>query len=307
MQIFFDLVNQLPSFLATTLLKIPVQDTQKITEIRIRSARPITVSLGAMNRFITSKGTLTDIFDKTVLATTHAQVQECFLTLCHHSIPKYERMIAQGFIPLDGGHRAGVCGSAFIHVDGSFAIKNITSINIRVAHQISKPLEDKLQRLLQTSQSGVLIAGEPGSGKTTVLRQIMQLLSILGKRTSVVDERMELAPVGNHGFLYEIPLYCDVLSGYTKHIGMQHAIRVLSPRVLICDELGANEDIKAVVQAVNSGVQMVASIHASNLQEIKHREQCKKLLQTGAFSHAVILKGYEHPGEIREVVNLFDD
>ena len=40
---------------------------------------------------------------------THPQLQECFFSLCDHSVHSYEQQIAQGFLPA-GGHRVGVAG-----------------------------------------------------------------------------------------------------------------------------------------------------------------------------------------------------
>lgn len=101
---------------------------------------------------------------------------------------------------------------------------------------------------------GLLIAGAPGSGKTTLLRAVLAELSAAGRKTAVVDERFEIAPVEQSGFCTRLPQHCDVLSGYPKHIGMQHALRALAPDVIVCDEVGAMEDIAAITQAANAGV-----------------------------------------------------
>ena len=192
---FYTAIRQLPPFLSVTLEKVGEETAATITELRLRSGRPVTVSTGMHNSFVCANGILSDVCTGTVLCTTHAELQECFLSLCRYSVPRYERMLANGFIPLGYGHRAGICGSALWQRDGSFSIQNITSVNIRVARV--QPLTDgeQLSRLLRTQKSGILVSGEPGSGKTTILRQIMQVLSMQGVRTAVVDERLELAPV----------------------------------------------------------------------------------------------------------------
>lgn len=101
-----------------------------------------------------------------------------------------------------------------------------------------------------------------------------------------------------------MPLYCDVLSGYPKHIGMQHALRALSPQVLICDEIGGMQDAQAIADAVNAGVQVIASIHADSIIAMQKRPQCSAVLQTGAFSTVLQLCGRDEPGQLQGVYPL---
>ena len=149
----------------------------------------------------------------------------------------------------------------------------------------------------------ILIAGHAGSGKTTLLRAVLAELSAAGRKTAVVDERFEIAPVEQSGFCTRLPQHCDVLSGYPKHIGMQHALRALAPDVIVCDEVGAMEDIAAITQAANAGVGLVVTIHAPDAETLRRRPQYTALLQTGAFRHVAFLKGKETPGRISEVVD----
>ena len=62
----------------------------------------------------------------------------------------------------------------------------------------------------------------------------------------------------------DLGLCCDLLSGYPKQVGMQSAIRYLSPQVLLCDELYRPQEVEAVEAAANSGVAVVTSIHAGS-------------------------------------------
>ena len=132
---------------------------------------------------------------------------------------------------------------------------------------------------------------------------VLAELSAAGRKTAVVDERFEIAPVEQSGFCTRLPQHCDVLSGYPKHIGMQHALRALAPDVIVCDEVGAMEDIAAITQAANAGVGLVVTIHAPDAETLRRRPQYTALLQTGAFRHVAFLKGKETPGRISEVVD----
>ncbi|MEG2834389.1 MAG: stage III sporulation protein AA, partial [Ruthenibacterium sp.] len=98
----------------------------------------------------------------------------------------------------------------------------------------------------------------------------------------------------------------DILSGFTKSAGMLQALRGLSPDVIVCDEVGTQEDATAIERVANGGVRMIATVHASDLAASLQRPQMRILLQTGAFSHLVLLRGAAAPGEIQEVISVAD-
>lgn len=303
MDAFYHAASQLPGAVSQTLMRIAPQRAAVVTEIRLRSGRPVALSTLEGALFVTMDGGVKEQPDAGVLSTPHALVQNCFQAICGYSVHSFADCIANGFVPLPGGHRAGICGTAFVDGNGAFALKNITSINLRVARTSLCACDAGLRPLLRAPGVGLLIAGAPGSGKTTLLRAVLAELSAAGRKTAVVDERFEIAPVEQSGFCTKLPLHCDVLSGYPKHIGMQHALRALAPDVIVCDEVGAMEDIAAITQAANAGVGLVVTIHAPDADTLRRRPQYAALLQTGAFRHIAFLKGRETPGRISEVVD----
>ncbi len=303
MDAFYHAASQLPGAVSQALMRIPPRWAGDITEIRLRSGRPVSLSTPSGARFVSIDGGWREKPDTGVLSTPHALVQNCFQAICGYSVHSFADCIANGFVPLPGGHRAGVCGTAFVDGSGPFTLKNITSINLRVARTGLCACDAVLRPLLCAPGVGLLIAGAPGSGKTTLLRAVLAELSAAGRKTAVVDERFEIAPVEQSGFCTRLPQHCDVLSGYPKHIGMQHALRALAPDVIVCDEVGAMEDIAAITQAANAGVGLVVTIHAPDAETLRRRPQYTALLQTGAFRHVAFLKGKETPGRISEVVD----
>ncbi len=301
MEAFYQAARQLPDAFSKPLCRLPARAAARITEIRLRSGRPLALTAPGGALFLRRDGSAVECPVPGLLTVSHAQLQECFRALCGYSLHSFAACIANGFVPLPGGHRAGVCGTAYTDSDGSFTIRNITSINVRVARATARPPDARLLALLRAPRVGLLIAGEPGSGKTTLLRDAARALSDAGRKTAVVDERFELAPVEQSGFCVDMPLHCDVLSGYPKHIGMQHALRALAPDVLLCDEVGALAEIEAVAEAANAGVGLITTIHARDMDTLRRRPQYAALMRTGAFTAVALLKGRAAPGEIEEV------
>lgn len=64
-------------------------------------------------------------------------VDELVTALCGYSRYAYETQLAQGFIPLEGGCRAGICGRVTRDNDGAARLSSPTSVCIRMAREIS--------------------------------------------------------------------------------------------------------------------------------------------------------------------------
>ena len=230
-------------------------------------------------------------------AVTEHEIGQSVLGLCGHSIHTHQQELAEGFISLPNGHRAGVSGRAVLKPDGTVgSVVDINSIVIRVAHRISGPGKRLLPQLFGQGLCGVLIAGAPGSGKTTLLRELATLLAggaVPGcTGVAVVDERGELS-WGTSG--------CCIIKGCPKDIGIISAVRSLSPQVVLCDEVGRREDVEAVSWALNCGVSVITTIHSRSMGELMSRMAGRELIKTGAFGRVVVL---DSPGKIKEVQRL---
>ena len=302
---FFEAAEQLPDFLRRILLAVSPDAARGISEIRLRSGRPVSLTVNGQNHLILPDGSFVRGSKSSVPVLRHEQLNTCFLTLCQHSVHSYEREIAQGFFTIAGGHRVGICGTAVTDEDGRIRqIKEPTSLCIRIARINVDCRDPRLENLMQRAEDGIMIAGVPGSGKTTMLRSCSQILSEQGRRVAVIDERRELWPVDQKGFPVQPPLNCDLLSGYPKAQGILQALRSLSPQLMICDELGGEADAHAVAAGANAGVGMVVTVHAREPSQLLRRPQTRILLETGAFAAAVFLVGVQHPGEIGEIVRV---
>lgn len=294
---FYQMIKNLPQWLAEPLARFPEKTACRIQELRLRTNRPI---------FFTRDGTQHPAaalpgcpLEVATLRLTQEQMDEIFYTLCGGSVHTHQSEILQGYITTFSGCRVGVAGSYVTLESGEIALQQIGSVNIRVARAVSISLPLELTRILQTRFIGMLIAGEPGSGKTTLLRQIARFLAATSKSVSVVDERSELFPTE---WRSEDPL--DLLSGLEKPKALQIALRTLSPQVVLLDELGGMEEIYALEQGFFGGVDLVATIHSSCYEEAMRRPQIRYMKQQGMLRVFVFLRGRQAPGQIKEVMVL---
>ncbi len=290
--------------ISSVLMKIPDSRKSEIQEIRLRCGRPVALTSGTETLFVCSDGGIIYSPAPRAVITGKHHIFESFKSICGYSVYSKQSEIISGFITAENGCRIGICGTASVKAGEITAVTDITSMNIRISRQVFGAADKMISRLFPIS-GGILIAGPPGCGKTTILRDLAYNISI-GKstkimRTCIIDERGELSG-GNKGKI-DTGL-ADVQVGYPKSHGIIQAIRALSPQVIICDEVGTDEDASAVAKGTNAGAYIIATVHAGSYEELMHRSQAKKLLETGAFQTVVILGKPDKPGRIEEIIKL---
>jgi stage III sporulation protein AA len=204
----------------------------------------------------------------------------------------------------------GLCGTYVTDEKGRIRICDVSSLNFRISREIPGIAEKLFPKLLCDGKfCSTLIVSEPCGGKTTLLTDLVRVLSNHGYRSAVVDERGEIASCFRGIPQKELGALADVLDGYPKPYGMMVALRALSPQVLVCDEIGSNEETERMLEAMNAGVPVLATAHAKDEEELFNRPQIKRLMDAGALSKIVLLKGAKAPGKISKVltVNHYDD
>ena len=70
----------------------------------------------------------------------------------------------------------------------------------------------------------------------------------------VVDERGEITALFRGVPQNDIGIKVDILENVSKSKGMKMLVRSLSPKIIVADEIGSNEDVEAINYAVCSGV-----------------------------------------------------
>ncbi len=304
---FDSAVKMLCGEIAAMLLKIPDSKKQMVQEIRLRSGKPIALTSGTETLFVCNDGSIVYSAERAAIC-SKKDMYDTFRQMCGYSVYSKQNEIRNGYITLIGGHRVGVCGTADVREGIIHSVTDITSMNIRISRQIRNAAQ-KLMPYITPMRCGILIAGAPSTGKTTMLRDIAYRLSV-GKeckvmRTCVIDERGELSGGCNEDSGIDLGL-CDVLRNYPKGEGVQQAIRALSPQVIICDEVGTEEDALAVAQGANAGAYIIATVHASGKDELLRRKQTRLLLDTGAFGRIVILDSADKPCSFSDIAEVSD-
>lgn len=209
-------------------------------------------------------------------------IEDVIRRACKQSIYAYADTIRQGYVTVEGGHRIGICGYG-----SGETIRAPSSINIRVARQVIGCANE----LLGTMTGSTLILGPPGSGKTTLLRDAVRQLSDK-RRCSVglVDERGELSACIGGVPQLQIGTRTDVLINVSKATAVMMLLRTMNPVWIALDEITAPVDLEAMEQASYCGVKLLATAHASDMEDLHKRPLYKKLMKTGVFRHAVLLR-----------------
>src|SRR5699024_6732737 len=107
---------------------------KNIEEIRLRNNNPLSIYLKGRDYFIGSDGQIKKSFENAIIV-NQQQINNTFQLITNHSIYDYSEEIKNGFITIQGGHRVGIGGKIIYNLTGIESIKNISSLNIRIARE----------------------------------------------------------------------------------------------------------------------------------------------------------------------------
>ncbi len=315
-------------------------DFGKMQEIRLRAGLPLMVVWDNHPCFLSDDGQMSD-GPAGAHRVSAEEVRETLELVGNHSLYAFEEEIRQGFITIPGGHRVGLAGRA-VTEDGEIrTIKNISFLNIRLAHQV-KGCADRIMPFL--TEGGqvfhTLVISPPGCGKTTLLRDMIRQLAGGGARTAeaprfagdrnpeggsrertgvrnfrerpengrfrrmnigVIDERSELAACSQGIPQNDLGISTDVMDCCPKAEGMMMMIRTMSPDVIAVDEIGSRRDLEAMGYVMNCGCRILATVHGDTVEDVACKPVLGEMVRGRMFERYIVLSRRMGAGTVEEV------
>ena len=237
----------------------------EISEIHLKAGRASSIIIGGKRI-------------KLVSSLLKEDVEKVFSALTNESLYAYRDSILSGYISAPGGVRVGVVGEARYDSGRLVGISKVTSLCFRIP-SLESSFKDELYDAFSRAERGVLIFSPPGAGKTSALRSLTHSIGKAkeGLKLAVIDERFEFTP---EDFF---DTRADFLRGYKKKDGLEIALRALSPDVIIVDEIGSSEEAEAMLAYLNSGVKIVATVHAKSYTELFKKRNLAQFFEYEIF------------------------
>lgn len=284
---------------------------RRVEEVRIREDKPLILNWSGGEALLNASGQPTGpggcfCPDREDMNRTLQLISSC-------SIYAFEEELRLGYLTIPGGHRVGLCGEAVIEKGKIKLLRHITSLNFRIAREITGAADRVVPYLIGAGMSKVyntLIISPPQAGKTTLLRDICRLLSTGAGtmrercyKVGLVDERSEIAGCFNGVPQLDVGPRTDVLDRCPKAEGMMMLLRSMSPEIIITDEIGRDEDALAIEEVINAGIAVISSAHASHPDELLLRPSLNRLLEINVFHRIVVLGHSRGVGTVEYILD----
>lgn len=276
-----------------------IDNLDKLQEIRIKIGKPL---LFQVDNKEVSSSYIVNIKDMVSI----------MQRMSNYSMYTFEEEIKQGYITINGGHRVGICGRCIIDGGKVKTIKNIGSLNIRICRQVLGCSKNIMNFIVKNQEViNTIIISPPKCGKTTILRDIVKNLStgiknsnFAGKKVCVIDERSEIAASFNGVPQLDVGYRTDVMDNCPKSEGIIMAIRSMSPDIIVCDEIGTYKDMESILCALNSGVNLITTIHGFGIEDLYKRPVFKDIVENNVFKRAVVLSSRDGVGTLEYIYDF---
>lgn len=290
-----------PDELRRPLRRLFFKYDQQVREICFKRDGKVRADIGGDYFFIDENGIECDIIKG--IKTNEKTFDDCFLRACEYSLYSRNEELCKGFVTLDGGHRVGVGGGAVYENEKLKTVRDISFLNYRIARAFNGCSDKGLLHIIDGKKiKNTVIASSPGCGKTTFIRDLALNFSKSGIKACIIDTRHEIAAVKSGKSSFDVGDLTAVLDGYSKVDGLEIAIRTLSPKVIICDEIGKAEEFEELKTLMQRGVNFVITVHCSDEQEFVNNKEFFSLFRAGIIENIIFLKDEPFPTSISKVL-----
>ena len=280
-----------------------MEDFEKLQEIRLRCNQPIFFQYDNQEYYITEQSMAEErkLGNQIPVFCMEEDIRQTVDFISKYSVYAFQEQIKQGFLTIQGGHRVGLCGDVVMENGQVSTMRNISFLNIRIAHE-RKHCSDALTKYLYCGENSIyntLLISPPMYGKTTLLRDLIRNFSNgysdehsshRGLKVGDVDERSEIAASYFGIPQNEIGIRTDVIDHITKDCGIMMLIRTMSPQIIALDEIGGEHDISSIEYGMNCGCKFIATIHGDSIPDLLHKKSLKNMISEHLFQRFLIIK-----------------
>lgn len=308
---YYEVLDFLDPELVAVLSKLPKNIIEKIEEIRLRNGKPLMISLGSKDYFVSKNGSLV-LEPNGCTNITHNHISKTFQLISNYSIYSIEEELKNGFVTVRGGHRVGVTGKAVYGTNGLETIRDISSLNLRIAKEIIGVSNKIMSYIIKKPNTiyNTLLVSPPQCGKTTLLRDIIRNISdgiaainFYGMKVGVVDERSELGGSYRGCPQNNVGIRTDIIDSCRKHEGIMLLLRSMSPSVIATDEIGDEKDIKAIHEAIKAGVKIISTVHGDGINDILSKPRFREVISEKVFERIILIDNANGVGTIQDIVD----
>ncbi len=280
------------TFLPETLYSaLSLINLSYLYEMRLRVDYPVKVNYKNSVYYLSNTGLTKK--NKQAIICNNSDVEYIMGIVTERSIYAYNNRIKEGYLTTKDGIRIGLCGECVFDGGQIITIKNLTSLNIRIPHEINN-CSKKIFNLIYNNKkiNSTLIIAPPFLGKTTILKDILRKLNNKNNHSIlVIDERGEFSSIKGENI--------DNIKYSNKSYAFNYGVRSLSPNVVITDELANEQDWLCAKNVISSGVKIIASCHCDNINNLINKPN----FINNIFDYYVVLKAN---GKFGQVDKIFD-